>query len=72
MSKWHIGETCTECGSTVARIMWGMPTPEGAAEAKRKGWHIGGCCIDERESRCDCGATSYDRDGQLIDAGTNW
>jgi hypothetical protein len=72
MGKWQIGEICTECGGKVARIMWGMPTPGGVAEAERKGSHIGGCCIDERVSRCDCGATSYDRDGQPVDAGKNW
>jgi hypothetical protein len=71
MGKLHIGEICTECGTKVARIMWGLPTEEGAAEAERKGWHIGGCCIDERVSRCDCGATSYNRDGHLIDAGVD-
>lgn len=68
MGKWHIGETCSECGSKVAPIMWGMPTEEGLAEAEREGWYVGGCCVDERMSRCDCGATSYDDDGRLVDS----
>lgn len=72
MGKWHIGETCETCGGTVMKIMWGMPTLGGAAEAEREGWYIGGCCIDERVSRCECGATSYDSDGRLVDAGMYW
>ena len=67
MSKWHIGETCGTCGGKVMEIMWGMPTLEGAREAERKGWYIGGCCTDERVSRCECGATSYNGDGRLVD-----
>ncbi len=68
MSTAHIGETCRECGSKVAPIMWGMPSPDGLAEAEREGWHIGGCCPDGPVSQCDCGATSYDYDGELVDA----
>lgn len=65
MGKRHIGETCSTCGGKVMKIMWGMPTEDDASEAKREG-----CCIDERVSRCECGATSYDHDGQLVDVGT--
>jgi hypothetical protein len=31
--------------------------------ALEKGWILGGCCIDERNSMCECGATAYDIDG---------
>ena len=66
MNTTHIGEICTECGTAVAEIMWGMPTEEGAAEARANGWYLGGCCIDESVSRCGCGSVTYDRDGQLL------
>jgi len=72
MGEWHIGETCNTCGGKVMKIMWGMPLFDGTNEADREGWYIGGCCIDERVSRCECGATSYDHDGQLVDVGTRW
>lgn len=72
MNESHIGETCDTCGTKVMPILWGMPTEEGLADAKRNGWHIGGCCIDERMSRCECGALSYDDDGHLVDAGSDW
>ncbi len=66
MGKLHIGETCEICGTAVRKIMWGMPTEAGAREAERKGWYLGGCCIDERVSRCECGATAYDADGRPV------
>jgi hypothetical protein len=66
MKTLHIGETCTTCGTTVAPIMWGMPTRDGLIEAKRRDWYIGGCFMDDRMSRCECGARSYDGDGRLL------
>jgi len=72
MKTLHIGETCTDCGTKVAPIMWGMPSPEGLDEAKRQGWFIGGCTMDERMSRCECGARSYDGDGRLVEGGVDW
>jgi hypothetical protein len=68
MGKWHLGEICPECDGPVRWIMWGMPMPEDVERAERKGWIIGGCCIDDRNSMCECGATAYDIDG--IPAGT--
>jgi hypothetical protein len=46
--------------------MWGMPTDEGLRDAESEGWHVGGCCIDERMSTCECGATAYDDEGQRV------
>jgi hypothetical protein len=69
MGKWHLGEICPECDGPVRRIMWGMPMPEDVERAERKGWILGGCCIDERNSMCECGATAYDRDGMPAGAG---
>jgi hypothetical protein len=66
MGKSHLGETCETCGTTVRKIMWGMPIEADARQAERKGWYIGGCCIDERVSRCECGATAYDADGHPV------
>jgi hypothetical protein len=63
MGKWHLGEICPECGGPVRRILWGLVMAEDAERAERKGWILGGCCIDDRHSMCECGATAYDVDG---------
>jgi hypothetical protein len=69
MGKWHLGEICPECGGPVRRIMWGMPTFEDTERAERKGWVLAGCCVDDRNSMCECGATAYALDGKPVVAG---
>ncbi len=51
------------------RILWGMPMPEDFERAERKGLILGGCCVDDRNSMCECGATAYDIDGNPVGAG---
>jgi hypothetical protein len=69
MGKWHLGEICPECGGPVRRILWGMVMADDAERAARKGWIIGGCCVDDRHSTCGCGAIAYDIDGNPAGAG---
>jgi hypothetical protein len=46
---------CPRCGSTnVAKLVFGLITPEGAESYRGKNVVFGGCCVPRSEPRSEC------------------
>lgn len=54
----RLARYCPRCGGKIARIQYGLPTPEALEKAKhRDDIILGGCCVGEEAYRCrKCGA----------------